>query len=154
MAEKRRIQNLYYIAPIENLPPILERGILSHSEVERQNIAFTSIYDDQIVNDRKQRTTPDGRNLWEFANLYFNPRNPMLYRVVNKRGRENIVVLAVKQNVLDISSFISIGNAASPMSDILPKDDGLQKLRSEAIWSVIQSDRWKQEDCEISGCVP
>jgi O-acetyl-ADP-ribose deacetylase (regulator of RNase III) len=146
MTEKRKIQNLYYIAPIENLPSILERGILSHSEVERQNIVFTSIYDNRIVNDRKQRTTPDGRNLWEFANLYFNPRNPMLYRVVNERGRKNIVVLAVKQNVLDISSFISIGNAASPMSDILPKDDGLQELRSKAIWSVIQSDWWKQED--------
>ncbi len=141
----------------------MERGILSHAEVERLNIAFTPIYDAQIVANRQQRTTPDGNSLWEFANLYFQPRNPMLYRVVHEGKSKNIVVLAVKPQVLDLSRFITIGNAASPMSEILPKDEGLQKLRSKEIWTMIQNDWWRPEDgskriimseCLVYGAVP
>jgi len=163
MARKRPIQGLYYIAPVENLPSILERGILPHAEVERLNIAFTPIYDAQIVAGRQQRRTPDGNSLWEFANLYFQPRNPMLYRVVHEGKSKNIVVLAVKPQVLDLARFITIGNAASPLSEILPKDEGLQTLRSKEVWAMIQSDWWRPEDgskriimseCLIYGAVP
>ncbi|MCX7680843.1 MAG: DUF4433 domain-containing protein, partial [Anaerolineae bacterium] len=160
---KKRIQNLYYIAPVENLPSILEKGILSHAEVERRHIASTSIYDAHIVASRKQRTTPDGKSLWEFANLYFQARNPMLYRVVREGKSRDIVVLAVRPQVLELPCYISIGNAASPTSEVLPKEEGLQKLCSREIWSVIQSEWWRPEDgskriimseCLVYGAVP
>ncbi|GIV85435.1 MAG: hypothetical protein KatS3mg052_2442 [Candidatus Roseilinea sp.] len=74
MANKRRIENLYYIAPVENLRSILERGILSHAEIENQGIEAFPIYDTEIVGSRQGRLTLHGRSLWEFANLYiFNP---------------------------------------------------------------------------------
>jgi len=70
MAKKQDIQSLYYIAPVENLPSILERGILSHAKVESLNIPFIPIYDAKIVAIRQRDRAPDGRSLWEFANLY------------------------------------------------------------------------------------
>ncbi|GAB4532300.1 MAG: DarT ssDNA thymidine ADP-ribosyltransferase family protein [Anaerolineae bacterium] len=163
MARKRRIENLYYIAPVENLPSILERGVLSHAEVEKQKIRFVPIYDAQIVASRQQRTTPDGSSLWEFANFYFQARNPMLYRVVHERKSKNIVVLALKPQVLDLARFISIGNAASPYSEILPKEEGLRRLLSREVWEMVKSDWWRPEDgskriimseCLVYGSIP
>lgn len=163
MARRQSIENLYYIAPVENLSSILERGILPHAEIERQGIKALRIYDAQIVAGRRERTTPDGRSLWDFANLYFQPRNPMLYRVVHEGKSKHIVVLAIRPQVLDLAQYIAIGNAASLMSEILPKDKGLQALRSKEIWDMINVDWWRPEDgskriimseCLVCGAIP
>ncbi|MBM3335523.1 DUF4433 domain-containing protein, partial [Candidatus Sumerlaeota bacterium] len=82
-AGRLRIKNdLYYLTHIGNIPSILNYGILSHERVEAEGIPYKPIYDAQIVATRRSRKTPDGRSLWSFANLYFQPRNAMLYRVV------------------------------------------------------------------------
>ncbi|MFN3763295.1 MAG: DarT ssDNA thymidine ADP-ribosyltransferase family protein, partial [Anaerolineae bacterium] len=57
MARRREVQNLYYIAPVENLPSILREGILSHAEVQRRGIPYLPIYDESIVKSRQQRMT-------------------------------------------------------------------------------------------------
>ncbi|MBC7265253.1 MAG: DUF4433 domain-containing protein [Chloroflexi bacterium] len=163
MANKRRIENLYYIAPVENLPSILKRGILSHAEIERQGIEAFPVYDAKIVAGRQKRLTPDERSLWEFANLYFQPRNPMLYRLVREEKSKSIVVLAVKPQVLNLAQYITIGNAASAYSEILPRDEGLRRLQSKETWSLIQSEWWRPEDgskriimseCLVSTVIP
>ncbi|MDI6756743.1 MAG: DarT ssDNA thymidine ADP-ribosyltransferase family protein, partial [Endomicrobiia bacterium] len=75
-------QGFYYITHIANIPSILKNGILSHDAIEKNNIAHLTIYDKEIVNIRKSVKTPDGECLWNFANVYFQPRNAMLYRVL------------------------------------------------------------------------
>lgn len=146
MAKGKEIPSLYYITPIENLQSIFREGILSHAEVRRRGIPLTPIYDASIVESRQRITTPDGKSLWDFANLYFQPRNAMLYRVVSERKARGIVVLALKPQVLDIASFVSIGNAASPLSVILPKEEGLKKLQEKETWEFLQREWWAQED--------
>jgi ssDNA thymidine ADP-ribosyltransferase, DarT len=83
------IKSLYYITHIENLPSILERGIMSHRTIERSGVAYTKIYDGEIVNRRQNKQTPGRGSLWEYANLYFQPRNPMLYRVIHEADKKN-----------------------------------------------------------------
>lgn len=83
--KKPPIKGLYYITHINNIRSILQEGILSHALVEAKGIDYTPIYDAQIVSNRQKRTTPDGKSLWEFANVYFQPRNPMLYRVIQDK---------------------------------------------------------------------
>jgi len=145
-AKRREIQNLYHISPIENLQSILREGILSHAEVQRRGIPFTPICNAVIVETRQQRMAPDGKSLWHFANLYFQPRNAMLYRVVKERKEKGVIVLALKPQVLEIASFISVGNADSPLSVILPKDEGLRTLQEKEIWERLQREWWAQED--------
>ena len=70
--KKTDIKSLYYITHINNIPSILKKGILSHSLIENLKLDFTPIYDSQIVSNRSKRNTPDGKNLWNFANLYFH----------------------------------------------------------------------------------
>jgi hypothetical protein len=69
------IKSLYYITHIDNIQSIVRRGILSHSLVESleqsEGLKFTKVYNEGIVNNRRNRNTPDDKSLWEYANLYF-----------------------------------------------------------------------------------
>ncbi len=143
---RKRFRELYYITHLKNVPSILEYGILSHAEVGRRRLEYVPIYDRAIVSNRQYPTTPDGRSLWEFANLYFQPRNPMLYRVLRENvGREqDVVVLGIKKAILDRPDvFITTGNAASMMSDILPHDEGMRRLQD--ILHEVNIEFWTEE---------
>src|SRR5436305_1862939 len=101
MTTKPEVKGLYYITHIENLPSILDRGILSHAQVEARKVPYTPIYDSQIVSRRKEKSTPAGRSLWEYANLYFQPRNPMLYRVVHEKDKRDLAIVSVSPGILE-----------------------------------------------------
>jgi O-acetyl-ADP-ribose deacetylase (regulator of RNase III) len=145
MAKKPDIKGLYYISHIDNLPSILTHGILSHRSVEEQSIDFTPVYDADIVSNREHKSTPDGRGLWNFANLYYQPRNPMLFRVVHEKGEKEIVIVGVRPNVLDRPGiFITDGNAASHATSFFPRKEGLKALSE--IWKVINGEWWNSMD--------
>ncbi|MBA7712627.1 hypothetical protein ES703_121610 [subsurface metagenome] len=140
-----RTKGLYYITHINNVLSILERGALSHERVKSEDIQFTPIYDAEIVENRRRRETPDGRTLWSFANLYFQPRNAMLYRVLHEKSTDDIVILAVRPDVLSRPDiFISTGNAAHSASNILPASEG-QKVISQ-IKKDTDKEYWTEED--------
>ncbi|MBI4186175.1 MAG: DUF4433 domain-containing protein [Chloroflexi bacterium] len=142
------INQLYYITHKDNVPSILQRGIMSHEMIVSENIPFTPIYDAQIVKKRHDMKVPDGRSLWSFANVYFQVRNAMLYRVIffsESTGLNDIVVLAVGANILNRNDiFISTGNAASQYSDILHITKG-RKLISQ-IRRATDKEWWKDVD--------
>lgn len=141
-----KIKGLFYITHVDNLPSIVRLGILSHHKVDEQGIQFTPIYDKGIVANRQKRTLPDGNNLWQMANLYFQPRNPMLYRVIHEKDKNHIAVVGVNPQVLNIpGAFISIGNAAHSLSSIVPVQEGLEIVTKE-MREVFASDWWREED--------
>lgn len=142
---KLDIRELYYITHIDNLHSILDHGILSHERVEKEAIPTTPIYDSNIVNRRKQILTPDSRNLWSYANLYFQPRNAMMYRVVHEKAPEDLAVIGVNKNVLhEPAAFITDGNAAHETTTIYYPINGYEVLQRE--WSTIQNDWWSRDD--------
>ena len=98
---KLDIRELYYITHIDNLPSILTRGVYSHEKIEAEGVHSTHIYDADIVNRRNQITAPDKRSLWSYANLYFQPRNAMMYRVVHEKDAKNLAVVGVNKRVLN-----------------------------------------------------
>lgn len=139
------IKGLFYITHINNIPSMLEHGILSHALVEANKVQFTSIYDADIVSNRRDRVTPSGKSLWDFANLYFQPRNPMLYRVINEKDKKDIAIIGIKPEVLrQLGVFVATGNAASQPSEILPVNKGLKDIYT--LWNVINSEWWNADD--------
>lgn len=56
-------KGLSYISHVDNLRSILERGILSHERIEREQIPFTPIYDEEIVTGRRDRKAPNQESL-------------------------------------------------------------------------------------------
>jgi O-acetyl-ADP-ribose deacetylase (regulator of RNase III) len=142
---KPDIKGLFYITHVNNIDSILRHGILSHALVEERKVEFTPIYDAQIVSNRRARKTPNGKSLWDYANLYFQPRNPMLYRVINEKDKKDIAIVGVRPDVLkQRNAFVSTGNAASGPSDILPVKDGLKAIYQ--MWKVINSEWWNDTD--------
>ncbi len=135
------IKRLYYLAHIENLPLLLERGILSQQIRSEENIQYVQIADRRIVDKRRHKQTPDGKSLWSYANLFFQPRNPMLYRVINEKGIQKLVVFIIANTVLQEQGvFITDGIAANSQTKFYRLLEGLDMLQTHQ--EVIQSDSW------------
>ena len=148
MAKRKQspeIKSLYYITHVDNLPSILSQGIFSHRYVEDHGVKYKPIYDAEIVGNRKLKTTPDSRSLWEFANAYFQPRNPMLFRVVHEKNIKEIGVVGVKPRVLEMpDAYITDGNAANNPTSFFRYKEGLNAISE--IWDTINSDWWNDRN--------
>jgi len=139
------IKELYYITHIDNLPSILTKGILAHRVVEEENVPFTPIYAKVIVERRAERKVSGDKTLWDFANLYFQPRNPMLYKVTHDKPLNEVVVLGVRRDVMKSrGAFITDGNAASSPTRIIPS------CQAKDLWKDIGANTeiewWNEED--------
>ncbi|GIV86884.1 MAG: Appr-1-p processing protein [Chloroflexus sp.] len=144
---KRAVKSLFYITHINNLGSIFQLGILSHRQVIERGLCFTPIYNKEIVEHRLQRLTPDDKSLWEYANVYFQPRNPMLYKVLRGNDKKDVVILGIKPQILDNKgAFIALGNAASSLTELLDVKTGLKRITGREYWNILNSDWWKDED--------
>ncbi len=150
MSQKREQYPLYYITHIDNLPSILERGILSHNAIQAAALPYQRIDHESVNNLRASRKTPDGRSLWDYANLYFQPRNAMLYQVFfdprkNSKARDSIVVLKIDPDILnDTDIWIADGKAARRETQILNRSEGLQAIRR--IKHILDQEFWNEAD--------
>ena len=137
-------EELYYITHIDNLQSILEKGILSHARSAQLKLEYTSIYNEEVVSIRRNKTTPDGKSLWHYANLYFQPRNPMMYSIVNTRDKENLVVISISNKVLhEYDVLVTDGNAANAPTQFYSRSDGLKILKHQ--WNTIRNDWWNED---------
>jgi O-acetyl-ADP-ribose deacetylase (regulator of RNase III) len=145
MARKMGIEGLYYITHISNLPSILAQGILSHDLIARMDLEHEAIYNSGVIQRRKDRDVVPGRSLWTFANLYFQPRNPMLYSVIHNFGINEVAIICVKKTIMNREDiFITNGNAASGDTEIFKMSES-KPLLSKIIKQV-DIDWWNQED--------
>jgi len=104
------ITELHYIAPIANVPSIMDHGILSHKLSAK--IVHHSVAMPEIQQRRKNKRIPGAGFLHDYANLYFDAHNPMLSKCREHNGR--ICVLRIDPAVLDLPGVIVADrNAAS-----------------------------------------
>lgn len=142
-----KLRELYYITHIDNLSSILKRGIMCHRKVEEEKIAFTPIYDKEIVASRREKKVSGGRNLWDFVNLYFQPRNAMLYRVsfFSEVKPEDIIIIGLKNSILGSREiFVTTGNAASPYTEFFSSEEARKHIKS--IREKADKEWWASED--------
>ena len=155
---------LYYITHKSNLASIMRYGILSHAEVERQGIQTHTVYNQEVVNLRQLRIV-DGKSLWNFANLYFQVRNPMLFQVLRHADvpqYDEIIVLSISPEVLRLEGArVTTGNAAAGSTEIYPVNDGekqvgaLQKIFAQEYWnSTDGSKRTVMAECLVPNVIP
>jgi hypothetical protein len=112
----------HYITPTSNLESIGRRGILSHRNAEK--VAHESVAMPEVQDKRAKVVVPGGRPLHEYANLYINARNPMLYKRLGEHTR--IVVLRISPSVIDIAdAVVTDQNAASGWARFAPAPQGL-----------------------------
>ena len=130
---------LYNIMPIDNMPSVMANGILSYNRVSRSRHRTIAMQSVQSRRDRKR--VPSGMVLHDYASLYFNPRNPMMFR--RQELFNEICVLVVNPEVLDFPGVvISDGNAASNVSQFYSPSEGLHHLDFTKIYDRY----WVHED--------
>ncbi len=146
-----KVKSLYYITNIANLPSLCEQGILSANRIDAEKTQFVSMY--KGITDAKNDINRRGRvkplngksSLLGYASLYFQPRNPMMYRAIFETGVEKLAILEVANTVLNEPGvLISDGNATDELTQFYPCVQGLKKNQQQS--KVIQSEWWKKYD--------
>lgn len=102
------------------MPSILAKGILSHNEAIKINHEDISM--PEVQKKRANKTVPNGLKLHEYANLYFDARNPMMYK--RKDQANDFCVLRVSKAVMNIpGTALSDRNASSNYARFLAPED-------------------------------
>ncbi len=136
---KAEVKALFYITPIENLPSIIKIGLVCYTKSLK--LRAKSIADSQ-VQERREKIIPGTKlKVHSFVNLYFNPRNPMMFK--RRSMHEELCVLAIHKSILDEDGVIlADGNASSDYTRFYPSPDGLKELNSDYIFA----EYWTHED--------
>lgn len=127
------IEFLYHMTDLENVPTILERGVLAHHKAPPHvDISLPT------VQARREARYWGGRryDLHEYACLYFNPRNAMLCRRREMQDRIALVKVSPKALALQ-GTLVSDGNAAAARSQLVDLD----KLHT-LDWGTILGRAW------------
>jgi hypothetical protein len=132
------IKELYYITHIENLTSILKLGILCNNKAK--NFIRKSIADPEIQKRRDKAVIPGGkRKLHDYANLYFNPRNPMMFK--RKDMHRELVVLRIDSTIFNEPGVvISDCNASSDYVRFYASPEGLDYLDNGLIFAEYWTD--------------
>lgn len=127
----RQINELYNIQHINNISSILNLGILSHNRAA--NVTHTSIASPKIQTKRNKRI-PKGSYLHDYTNLYFDARNPMMYKIHVIDKVTNICILRISEDVLNLNeTIITDMNAASDYVKFLSISD-IEQLNFDIIF--------------------
>lgn len=133
------LREFHYITRISNLPSIYEHGIRSYAEVEglpHESVALPE------VQARRSRVRVLGRRpLHEYANLYFDARNPMMSK--RRDLHASLCVLRVSTDVLDLPGVVvTDGNASSGSTRFAPAPDGVSIVDRVLTFAI----RWVHSD--------
>lgn len=137
-----RVTEFHCIMPIANIPSVLEHGLLSHEQASKLPHADVSM---AAVQERRDHIhVPGGLRLHQYANLYFDARNPMMFK--RKSESERLCVLRVSRTVLDINGVvITDQNASSDYARFYPPT-ALNYLN----FDMIYAEDWRHPDDPIA----
>jgi ssDNA thymidine ADP-ribosyltransferase, DarT len=139
--ERSQIKELHYITDMANIPSMLEQGILCHRLAARTAQGHVSVADEEVQARRAGKRIWLGRyyrRLHDYANLYIDARNAMLFLLL-QAGQGDLTVLAIDPKVLDLRGVvIADRNAASLAPRFLPSAQGIEALDE----AVVTAKRW------------
>ncbi|MBI3351511.1 MAG: DUF4433 domain-containing protein [Nitrospirae bacterium] len=129
------IDELYFIAPIDNVASILKKGLLSHNMMKKLAITHVSVASGDVQARRVDKVVPGGRKLHDYVNIYLNARNSMLYSLLDRQ--KEICVLRIDRKVMRLQkAIISDENAARGWAKFQPSPDGLEMIDKEELFGL------------------
>lgn len=130
------ISYLYHMTHKNNLENILRNGLLSHTQAHG-GLNQVDIADNQVNIRRGRRETIHNRSIHDYIPLYFNPKNPMLFKLRNIQ--DDVLILAIDRNlILNQNSIFTDGNAASQGTRFFNSIGQLTQLN----WRCIRAEFW------------
>ena len=123
---------LYNITVIENIPSIIQHGILCYDLASK--IPHTSIALNPVQERRNKVQIPNGMKLHRYANLYFTYHNPMLY--ARQAQAEDLCILAVSCSVLDTNGcIVTDRNAATGLVKFYSPEEGIRQIDFDKVFA-------------------
>ncbi len=130
---------LFNIQAIDNIPSIMRHGLLSNEKASK--IKHTSIAMQEVQERRDTVLIPNGMALHKYANVYFDPKNPMLYK--RKDENKNICILKFDRSILDFKGVVvSDRNASSTYASFYPPETGLREID----FNLVFASDWRDEN--------
>lgn len=106
----------------------------------------TSIAMNEVQARREQVIVPHGLKLHQYANLYFDPWNPMLSR--RREQNEEICILKFSREVLDLEDVIVTDrNASSDYVAFYSPEAGLEQIDFKLVYARYWTDENYYEQC-------
>ena len=142
---------LYNIMPLNNIPSIIQKGILSYNLAEK--VLHSSVALSEVQQRRSKVTIPGGLRLHDYANLYFTYHNPMLYRRQDKA--DYLCILVISADVLDMEDcIVSDRNAATDLARFYSAKEGINKLDFNKIYAQYWTscDAFEQNNLKAIKC--
>ena len=142
---------LYNITHIDNIPYIIQNGIMSFDDIKHMSHHSIAMNDVQLRRDSV--LIPGGDRLHSYANLYFTFHNPMLYKRQNIA--EDLCILAFSCDVLDIKDcVVSDRNAAANLAKFYSAEEGIRNLDFDKIFAQfwIHDDPYEQSNHKAIKC--
>lgn len=148
-----KIQYAFRIVHIDNIPHILEYGIV-HREDSNANPHYVSIGDATVINTRTNKQLSDGSYLSDYIPFYFGPRSPMLYNIQNGYGflqkrkpQEIVYCVLVIQTIIDseLECVFTDGHALDRATKFYEKSD-LSNLDKLVSYDDVYSRFWFNQD--------
>jgi TPR repeat protein len=141
------IDALYHITHIDNVEDILNNGILSHTKAHKGfNPEDISMPEAQQYRVKKEPIY--NHSIHDYAPLYIQPKNPMLF--VLKEKQSDLCILEVDINILRSDKFLfTDGNAASKATKFYKSSSDVNKIPIK----VLEADYWNDfEDGKRKRC--
>lgn len=139
--DRADIRELHFITHRDNVLSIVRHGILCHKRMRAR--PHTSIASAEVQDRRAGRGVPGGLALHDYANLYFDARNPMMYAVRHIQNNHETVVVRVAHEALDLPGVVvTDGNAASSTTHFHDPATELELLDSTYVYAL----SWNVQD--------
>ncbi len=125
---------LYNLCPVQNVANVVRDGLLSHQKAASR--FHKDVSDEKIQSRRNQKIVNGRRPLHEYANLYFDFRNPMFFRLCREGKQEEIALLVFDCAVLDLPGcLIADRNAASGYATFFDPLPGLRLINFDLVYA-------------------
>lgn len=133
----KKVQYLYNINSIKNLKSIFRLGLLSKNEVKKLDLRYViDLSNIEVQSRRDNKKVPNYSFLHDYANLYFDARNPMMYVQVKNENINHLCVICISKKVLDLEgTVVTDKNAASALSMFLTPKEALNELNFNEIFA-------------------
>lgn len=133
---------LFHLTHIDNIPSILQYGILSHNAAYRQGLIRHDVSSNPVQAIREKKLdSVFARPLHDYTSLYFNPMNPMLRQL--QTFHQDIAILGITPKALyRPGTVFTDGNAACTDTRFFNDPSDVARLR----WDIISSREWDQYD--------
>ncbi len=134
------VKELHFITHLANLGSICTEGILCHDKAKKLKPKSIA---EKGVQERREKVIVPGVNkkLHNFVNLYFNARNPMMFK--RKEEHASLCILRIAPEILDQPEIIITDtNASREFAKFLPMPYGLSELDEDLIYARY----WNHDD--------